>query len=179
MVTEGGQAIRFAEDEVRVMGRQASGVNAIRLMEEDRCAGMDVIKPEHTHILVVTRNGYGKRTPVAEYPVRGRYGQGIRTVARNERTGPIVAMRCINAVDEIMLVTRGGVMLRTSLNQIRETSRSTQGVTLINVGEDDEVVGIAILKFKEGMGDSASATDSAPASDAAAAPNGHVASESG
>jgi len=179
MVTEGGQAIRFAEDEVRVMGRQASGVNAIRLMEEDRCAGMDVVKPEHTHILVVTRNGYGKRTPVAEYPVRGRYGQGIRTVARNERTGPIVAMRCINAVDEIMLVTRGGVMLRTSLNQIRETSRSTQGVTLINVGEDDEVVGIAILKFKEGMGDPASATDAASASDAASTPNGHVASESG
>jgi DNA gyrase subunit A len=146
IVTEQGQSIRFAEEDVRVMGRPATGVNAIRLLDDDRVAGMDVIYPDHTHVLVVTRNGFGKRTLIELYNRQARYGFGVRTLARNERTGPIVAMRCIDEQDEIMLITREGVVLRTSLNEIRETGRSTQGVTLMNVAEDDEVVGVAILK---------------------------------
>lgn len=149
LVTEQGQSIRFHESDVRVMGRPAGGVNAIRLTDGDRAAGMDVITTEHTHLLVVTGNGFGKRTPLDQYSPQSRYGLGVRTLARNERTGPIVAMRCINEADEIILVTRMGVVLRTSLNQIRETGRSTQGVTLMNVADDDEVVGIAIMKYKE------------------------------
>jgi DNA gyrase subunit A len=145
LVTEQGQSIRFHESEVRVMGRPAGGVNAIRLQEDDLVAGMDVIGPEHTHILVVTKNGFGKRTPIDQYRGQGRYGMGTRTLARNDRTGSIVAMRCINETDEIMLITREGVVLRTSLNQIRETGRSTQGVKLMNLYEGDEVVGIAIF----------------------------------
>lgn len=153
LVTEQGQSIRFHESDVRVMGRPAGGVNAIRLMDGDRAAGMDVIGPEHTHLLVVTANGFGKRTPLDHYSPQSRYGLGVRTLARNERTGPIVAMRCINEIDEIILVTRMGVVLRTSLNQIRETGRSTQGVTLMNVADDDDVVGIAIMKYKEDQAD--------------------------
>jgi len=146
LVTESGQSIRFHEDEVRVMGRKAGGVSAIKLIGEDRVAGMDVIEPQHTHILVVTQHGYGKRTPVDYYPAQGRYGMGTRTLARNDRTGPIVAMRAINEKDEIVMITRAGVVLRTSIVGIRETGRATQGVTVMDINEADELVGLAIVK---------------------------------
>ncbi len=148
IATEQGQCVRFHESEVRVMGRPAAGVNAIRL-RNDFVAEMDVIEPGDTHVLVVTANGFGKRTPVEEYVSKGRFGVGVRTLARNEKTGAIVAMRCINEEDDIMVITREGVVLRTQLDQIRETSRSTQGVTVINVGEGDEVVGIAIMNGRD------------------------------
>ncbi len=145
VVTEQGQSIRFHESHVRVMGRPAAGVHAIKL-DDDFIAGMDVIDQEaHSHMLVVTRNGYGKRTELSEYKQQGRYGMGIRTLARNDKTGAIVAMRCINASDDIMLITRNGVVLRTRLYEIRETGRSTQGVRLMNLENTDEIVGIAIM----------------------------------
>jgi DNA gyrase subunit A len=147
IVTEQGQSIRFHESEVRVMGRGAAGVNAIRLADDDRPAGMDAIDPaNHTHILVITRNGYGKRTPIEEYRRQGRFGGGIRTLARNEKTGPIIGMRCINSSDEILLITRDAVVLRTRLDEIRDTGRNTQGVRVMNVADDDEVVGMTIVR---------------------------------
>ncbi len=145
IVTTGGQSIRFHESDVRVMGRPAGGVNAIKLIDDDRVAGMDVIGPDHTHILVITENGFGKRTAIEEYSQQSRYGLGARTLARNERTGPIVAMRCINENNDIMLITRAGVVLRTNLNEIRETGRSTQGVTVMNLTDEDVIIGIAIM----------------------------------
>jgi DNA gyrase subunit A len=146
MVTEGGQSIVFNEDEVRVMGRAAGGVNAMRLMNGDVVAGMDVIDPRHhTHIFVVTQNGFGKRTAIEDYTVQSRYGIGIRTLARNDKTGPIVAMRCISRQDGILLITRSGIVLRTDLTEVRETGRSTMGVTIIDLSDGDEVVGIALL----------------------------------
>ncbi|MDX2077494.1 MAG: DNA gyrase subunit A [bacterium] len=145
LVTEQGQSIRFHEDETRPLGRTAAGVNAIRLSDGDVVAGMDVIGAQHTHILVVTANGYGKRTTIDQYLQQGRYGVGVRTLARNDKTGNVVAMRCIQEDDEIMVITRGGIILRTALSAIRETGRSTQGVTLINVADGDEVASIAIM----------------------------------
>jgi DNA gyrase subunit A len=145
MVTEKGQSIRFPESDVRVMGRPATGVNGIKLSAGDYVAGMDVIDEHHTHILVVTRKGYGKRTRIAEYTVQGRYGQGMRTLNRTSRTGLLAAMRSIEAEGEIMLISRGGIMLRTTLESIRETGRDTQGVILMDVSGGDEVAGIAIL----------------------------------
>ncbi len=144
LVTEGGQSIRFHESDVRVMGRPAGGVHAIKL-DDDMVAGMDVVDEAHTHMLVVTKNGYGKRTELSEYRQQGRYGLGVRTLARNEKTGPIVSVRCINENDDIMLITMYGIVLRTRLNQIRETGRSTQGVTLMDLYDGDEVVGVAIM----------------------------------
>jgi len=149
LVTEQGQSIRFHESEVRVMGRPAGGVHGIKL-EDDALAGMDVVDEHHTHVLVVTRNGFGKRTELEEYRQQGRYGSGIRTLARNEKTGAIVSMRCISGEDDIMLMTKFGVVLRTNLSQIRETGRSTQGVTLINLYDEDEVVGLAIMTSENG-----------------------------
>lgn len=152
IVTQQGQSIRFHESEVRVMGRPAAGVNAIRLEKleyQDLVAGMDVVNYDHTHVLVVTLNGFGKKTPVEEYKTQGRYGIGIRTLARNEKTGPIVAMRCATGNDDIMLITLNGVVLRTNLDEIRETGRSTQGVTLMNVADDDEVVSMTLMEAFE------------------------------
>ncbi len=149
MVTEKGQSIRFHESDVRVMGRPAGGVNAIKLSDNDVASGMDVITEDHTHLLVVTQNGFGKRSPLEQYPTQSRYGMGVRTLARNERIGPLVTGRCITDDDEIMLVTRSGIVLRTSLEHVRETGRSTQGVTLMNLRGNDEVVGVALMKKEE------------------------------
>jgi len=145
IATENGQSIRFPERKVRVMGRGAGGVNAIRLEETDHVAGMDVVRPSHTQVLVLTRYGYGKRTPLEEYRTQGRYGNGIRTIARNEKTGPVVAVRCITEDDGIVVLTKQGLVLRTSLAEIREAGRNTQGVRVIRIAKDDEVVGMALL----------------------------------
>lgn len=176
LVTENGQSIRFHEREVRVMGRQAAGVNSIRLLDGDIVVGMDAVRDDITHVLVVTRNGYGKRTPVEEYGVQGRYGQGVRTLARNEKTGPVVAMRCIDDKDDILLMTRNNVVLRTRLDQIREVSRNTQGVKLIDLADDDEIIGVAIMDgSSEIMSDAVGIDDGVIAANGNGAHDGAVA----
>ena len=161
LVTEGGQAVRFHENDVRVMGRPAGGVNAIRLGKDDIVAGMDVVDADDTHLLVVTQHGHGKRTLLDEYAIRGRYAIGVRTLARNQKTGPIIAMRCIKESDNLMLMSENGVILRTQLNEIRETGRSTQGVIIMNLTDGDRVVGLAVMDEEE-------------EEDAAASDNGNV-----
>ncbi len=162
LVTENGQSIRFHEGTVRSMGRQAGGVNSIRLIGEDVVVGMDVVEEDDTHVLVVTRYGYGKRTPIDEYRTQGRYGSGILTLARNEKTGPVVSMYCINAKDDILIITSGNVILRTSLEQIREIGRNTQGVKVMDLSDGDVIVGVAVM---DGTSESVSGT---PAVDGAA-----------
>lgn len=148
LVTENGMSIRFHESDVRVMGRPASGVNAIRLRDGDRVAGMDVIGERDSDLLIVTQYAFGKRTSLDEYSPQSRYGYGVRTLARNNRTGPIVAARAINAEDDITLITTGGMTLRTNLETIRQTGRSTQGVHLMDLREGDTVASIAILETR-------------------------------
>ncbi|MFN8528189.1 MAG: DNA gyrase subunit A [Anaerolineae bacterium] len=152
IVSAEGQSIRFHESQVRVMGRPAGGVNAMRLANGDRLIGMDAIKAQDTHVLVVTANGYGKRTPIEAYRTQGRYGLGIRTITRDERTGAIIGMRCINANDDILLITLAGIVLRTSLEQIRETGRNTLGVRLMKMARTDHLCGIAIMEAVEEEG---------------------------
>ncbi|MFQ3566479.1 MAG: DNA gyrase subunit A [Aggregatilineales bacterium] len=149
IATEGGQSIRFHESAVRPMGRPAAGVNAIRLEPGDAVAGMDVVQPGDTHVLVVTQNGYGKQTPLDAYRTRGRYGKGLRTVARDERTGPVVAMRCVNPKDDILIITRNAIVLRTRLEEIRRTDRIAMGVRLIDLSPDDVILGAAIIEGSE------------------------------
>ena len=145
LVTENGQSIRFHEKHVRAMGRTAGGVNSIRLVGEDVVVGMDVVEEDDTHVLVVTRNGYGKRTPLDDYRTQGRYGQGTLTLARNEKTGPVVSMHCINAKDDLLIITSGNVILRTTLEQIREIGRNTKGVKVMDLSDGDVIVGIAVM----------------------------------
>ncbi|WP_343420496.1 DNA gyrase subunit A [Candidatus Flexifilum breve] len=145
LVTEDGQSIRFHEDEVRVMGRGAAGVNSIRLVDRDTVVGMDVVGDEHSHIVIITRNGYGKRTAVDEYRIQGRFGLGTRTLSRNEKTGPVVSMCCINPKDDILFITRENIVLRTKLDEIRETGRNTQGVKVMDLAGGDYIIGVAVM----------------------------------
>jgi DNA gyrase subunit A len=148
LVTEQGQSIRFRESEVRVMGRPAIGVNAIRLREGDHLAGLDVIKPGVTSLLVVTSKGYGKRTPITEYPLRGRFGLGVRTIAMNatEKLGTIVSAHTLRDDDDITVITRDGMALRTRASTIRLVGRATQGVRVINLARHDQVVSVAVVE---------------------------------
>jgi DNA gyrase subunit A len=164
LVTENGQSIRFHEKTVRAMGRQAGGVNSIRLVGEDVVVGMDVVEEDDTNVLVVTRNGYGKRTPLEEYRTQGRYGQGLRTLSRNDKTGPVVSMHCINAKDDLLVITSGNVILRTSLEQIREIGRNTGGVKVMDLSDDDVIVGVAVM---DGSGEPVSENGAAGESDEA------------
>ncbi len=158
MASANGQSILFPEEEVRAMGRQAAGVRGMALRAGDVIAGMDVVMPgEHTHVLVVTKKGYGKRSALAEYSEQHRNGLGVRTLKRSRRTGPVVAVRCISEDEDFMLISRNGLMLisnngvvlRTQLSEIRETGRVTQGVQLMKLDAGDEVAGIAIMRDED------------------------------
>ena len=148
-----GQSIIFHEHNLRVLSRGAAGVRAMQLRGGDRIAGMDIVPDDDAQVLVVTLRGHGKRTLVTNYPVQSRYGFGVRTLRRNERTGPVIAVRCIRSDDEIMLISKSGIVLRTRLAEIRETGRNTQGVRLMNLEGDDEVAGIAIMIAEDEVDD--------------------------
>ncbi len=165
VVTDAGQSIRFHESDVRVMGRNAAGVFSIRLRPDDRVAAMDIIDEADTHQLIVTRHGYGKRTALDQYPKQDRYGYGVRTLAHNSKTGPVVAMRCLRTSDDILLMSSGGVIIRTHLDEIRETGRSTQGVRVMELGDCATVAGLAVIDLAE---------EAAANLNGAAPENGHV-----
>ena len=165
MVSADGQSICFHESDVRIMGRSAAGVRGMRLRRGDEVAGMDVVSEDDSHILIVTENGYGKRTTIDCYKVQARYGLGVKTLKRTPRKGPVIAVRCIQEADGIMLISRNGIVLRTRLAEISETGRNTQGVTLMNLDRDDEVAGIAIMPGEE--------------QEQSAASNGHLPQQNG
>jgi DNA gyrase subunit A len=128
------------------MGRTAGGVNAIRLRAGDYVASMDVVMPRG-ELLAVTEKGYGKRTRLEQYPVKGRNTGGVRTIAdRYEETGPIVAARVVMPEDEITLITAGGIALRTAVENVRVAGRSTLGVHVISLDEGDRLASLARLE---------------------------------
>jgi DNA gyrase subunit A len=146
IVTAGGRALRFAETEVRAMGRSAAGVGAIDLSEEDSVACFDVVEPGGD-LLIITQNGYGKRTPLSEYPVHGRKTGGQWTLAhtRLEETGKIVAARVVQPEDQVTLITSNGIALRTPVAAISQMSRVTRGVRIVNPDGGDTVAAMARL----------------------------------
>lgn len=148
LVTAYGKSIRFEENEVRVMGRNAMGVNAIRFQEGDYLAALDVINNEVSELLIVTVNGFGKRTPLEEYRIQGRYGQGsrtINTVGLTKKLGVIVSAHAVRPSDEITIITRTGMAIRMRTEDIRLIGRNTQGVRLIKLGKN-KVVGVAVVE---------------------------------
>ncbi len=146
VVTRDGQSIRFNEEEVRAMGRSAAGVNAIKLQGDDEVAGMDAIADPEADLLIVTENGHGKRTPLPEYPTQSRYGMGVRTLAHNDKTGPIIAARTAKPGDHLTLITGGGMALRTQVGNISQMGRNTQGVQLMNLASGDTLASAALLE---------------------------------
>jgi DNA gyrase subunit A len=140
--TRDGMAIRFKEEDVRSMGRTAFGVRGISLRDDDEVVGMDVLTPGGT-ILSVTEQGYGKRTELEEYRVQSRGGIGIINIQTSDRNGKVIGVMQVSDVDELMLITQQGKILRMASNTIRAIGRATQGVRLIDIEGDDRAVSIA------------------------------------
>jgi len=143
--TRNGALIRFPETDIRSMGRTASGVRGIRLREGDKVVGMEILDPED-NVLVITENGYGKQTKESEYRVQSRGGMGIKTCQITDKNGPLVAVRTVNGTEDIMLITVNGVLIRMDVNDISTTGRSTQGVRLIRLSEEEIVATVAKVK---------------------------------
>jgi DNA gyrase subunit A len=142
LITHDGMSIRFAEEDVRSMGRPAAGVRGINLDAADSVVALAIVVPDAT-LLVAGDAGIGKRTPFDEYRVQSRGGKGIITMKTSEKTGGVVGALTVRDADEIMLITTGGQMVRTFVKDIREAGRNTQGVKLINLGENDRLQAIA------------------------------------
>jgi DNA gyrase subunit A len=142
LFSDDGKAVRFAEDDVRPMGRGARGVRGMKLAEGSRVISMLVADAEAKSVLTATENGYGKRTAIAEYPRYGRGTQGVIAIQTSERNGKVVSAALVDEKDEIVLVSTGGVLIRTKVAQIREMGRSTQGVSLISLDEGTKLAGV-------------------------------------
>ncbi|MBQ3386556.1 MAG: DNA gyrase subunit A, partial [Eggerthellaceae bacterium] len=143
MVSSAGKAICWEADEVRSMGRDTAGVRGMTVDGKDvKVLGMEIAQ-EGADLLVITERGYGKRTPVAEYPVHHRGGQGVYTIIMTEKKGLLSMMKVVREEDELMLISEAGVVVRTQVNGISQQGRQTQGVHIMNVADKDRVVGAA------------------------------------
>ncbi|MBC7162152.1 MAG: DNA gyrase subunit A [Immundisolibacter sp.] len=144
LFTDDGKVLRFDERDVRPMGRDARGVRGMRLHQDQNLIGMVVAQPQGD-ILTVTANGYGKRTPLADYPVRGRGGMGVISIQTSARNGPVVgAVQAVES-EQVMLVTNAGTAIRTTVASISLLGRNTQGVKLMGVGEGELLAGLAVV----------------------------------
>ncbi|HHT9124959.1 MAG TPA: DNA gyrase subunit A [Candidatus Brocadiia bacterium] len=146
--TEQGKALRFAEADVRSMGRATRGVRGVRLKEKDKVKGVVVVE-EGATLLTVCENGYGKRTGFDEYPKHRRGGQGVINIKTTERNGKVVALIDVREDDELMMITANGMVIRTAINSIRTIGRNTQGVKLISLSEGDRLVSVARVLSEE------------------------------
>ena len=145
LAASNGMAIRFAETDVRAMGRTARGVRGIALAEGEEVVGMVVVDDDETQVLALTENGYGKRTPITDYRVQGRSGKGLITIKCTARNGALMGIRGVTDDDELMVITRGGALIRMAVGGISQLGRNTQGVRIINLSSDDAVAGMAII----------------------------------
>jgi DNA gyrase subunit A len=142
LVSNGGKAVWFDEEDVRAMGRNARGVRGMKLQAKQQVISLLIAADDKQTVLVATENGYGKRTVLSNFRHSGRGTQGVKAIVTSERNGVVVGARLVNDDDEIMLITTGGVLIRTRVKEIRELGRATQGVTLINLGQGEKLTGL-------------------------------------
>jgi DNA gyrase subunit A len=144
LVTERGYAVRFPEEQIRSMGRTAAGVIGIRMRKGDYVTSMDVVE-EGGELLIVTRKGYGKRTPLAEYQLKNRGGSGVRTISLTglSKIGTITSARVVQAGDDMTIISSNGVVMRTNVEHVPQTGRSTRGSLLMGIQEGDSVASVA------------------------------------
>ena len=167
LFSDAGKVIRFGEDAVRAMGRTARGVRGMKLPDEAKVIQM-LVAEEECSILTATENGYGKRTAVDDHPLRGRGGQGVISIQMSERNGEVVSAVPVIEGDEVMLISKGGTLIRTGVDDIRVMGRNTQGVRLIRLDEDETLVGLQRIveldvdddELEEGELDEHQSTDS-------------------
>jgi DNA gyrase subunit A len=169
LFSDSGKAVRFDENDVRPMGRNARGVRGMMLEDGQQVIAMLVSGDETQTVLTATQNGFGKRTPITEYTRHGRGTKGMIAIQTSARNGKVVGAVLANATDEIMLITTGGVLVRTRVSEIREMGRATQGVTLISVDDGSELSGVR--RVVESDVDDEADVDQAATDDNAAQPN--------
>ncbi len=164
LVTRNGKSIRFHEKDLRSAGRAAGGVRGIRLEGDDKVVGMTLARDE-CELLVATEKGYGKRTPLEAYRRQTRGGKGIITMNVNSKTGKIVETAVVDDTDKMIIITDNGIMLKIRIKEIRSCGRSTQGVRLINLGDNDSIAGIARVPKAEEAQEEIDEIENAKASD--------------
>ncbi len=152
MAVKSGKAIRFNEEKVRPMGRNASGVRGVSLgSEEDELIGMVTVDPtdETVSILVVSEKGYGKRTSLEDYRITNRGGKGVKTLSVTDKTGQLVAIKAVTDDNDLVIINKSGVMIRTGMEDLRVMGRATQGVRIINLKKNDEIASVAKVPASE------------------------------
>ena len=149
LATRRGRTMRFAEKEVRKMGRVSTGVKGISLKNDDEVVSMVVVSPGGGQLLTLCENGYGKRTNESEYPSKHRGGVGVIDIKTSVRNGSTVACKEVFEDDEVMIITQKGVLIRTAVNGISTVGRNTQGVRVINIGDGDRVIDMTPLPKQE------------------------------
>ena len=172
LFSDGGKAVRFDENDVRPMGRNARGVRGMQLEESQSVIALLVAEADsaepgsdtagRTSVLTATENGYGKRTHISEYTRHGRGTKGMIAIQQSERNGKVVAATLVSADDEIMLITDKGVLVRTRVAEIREMGRATQGVTLIALDDGAQLSGLQRIVENDASEDSADPADDSP-----------------
>ncbi len=162
LFSDGGKAVRFDENDVRPMGRNARGVRGMNLEEGQSVIAMLVAEDELQSVLTATENGYGKRTSITEYTRHGRGTKGMIAIQQSERNGKVVAATLVHAEDEIMLITDRGVLVRTRVSEIRELGRATQGVTLIGLDDGSKLSGLQRIVENDAPGAEGDAAEAAP-----------------
>lgn len=160
LFSDAGKAVRFDENDVRPMGREARGVRGMQLEDGQQVIAMLVAGSEEQTVLTATENGFGKRTPITEYTRHGRGTKGMIAIQTSERNGKVVAATLVDAEDQIMLITTAGVLIRTRVSEVREMGRATQGVTLISLDEGTKLSGLQqVAEAEEGDGEADEASD--------------------
>ena len=146
-----GKAIRFKESDVRPMGRTAAGVRGIRLAKGQRVIALIIVN--EGEILTATANGYGKRTPIDDYPIQGRGGQGVIAIQTSDRNGDLVGSLQVDESREMVLISSSGTLVRTPVAEVSILSRNTQGVRLIRLDKGDQLCGLDVLQSEDDVED--------------------------
>jgi DNA gyrase subunit A len=150
MAVRSGKAVRFEDSSVRPIGRTASGVRGITLgHDNDEVVGMVCVESENEDILVVSENGYGKRSKIEDYRLTNRGGKGVKTISITEKTGQLISIKSVNDTSDLMIITQSGLTIRMSISSLRILGRTAQGVRLINLKESDQIASVTIVPASE------------------------------
>ena len=144
MAVRSGKSIRFEEEKVRAMGRTAAGVRGIRLAnDKDEVVGMICVNDIQSSVLVVSENGYGKRSAVEDYRITNRGGKGVKTINVTEKTGDLISLKNVTDDEDLMVINKSGITIRIGVDTLRVMGRATQGVKIIRLREDDSIASVA------------------------------------
>ncbi len=150
IAAKAGKAIRFNESTVRPIGRVGAGVRGISIDDDDEVVGMICVEPDSKQdVLVLSENGYGKRTDLDEYRITNRGGKGVKTINVTEKTGKLISIQAVTDDNDLMIINRSGLTIRTAVSQIRVAGRATQGVRIINLRENDAIASVMAVPHVE------------------------------